>query len=210
MFFFSFLFWVLKLIYTLLTNCLRLTLAGPKTEYQNALCSHRISGVIMRLFQSQPLWQGCESLINSNKAAIMQLDFNLELLGLFSAFWRLYWKNTHLAKEAFFHTVLCWRGFFFSLFDKPHWSIFKKKIPGASYYHVSPFVCKVVKGVFISFLLLSKTLSRVSCSLVTPGMRLWQSLRCWNFFRLNPRLSAFKLFPLHISPTVALFLTASW
>lgn len=62
-------------------------------------------------------------------------------------------------------------------------------------YLVSPFVCKVVKGVFISFLLLSKTLSRVSCSLFTPGMRSGQSPRCWNFFRLNPSLSALKLFP---------------
>lgn len=66
-------------------------------------------------------------------------------------------------------------------------------------YLVSPFVCKVVKGVFISFLLLSKTLSRVSCSLFTPGMRSGQSPRCWNFFRLSPSLSALKLFsPLHI------------
>lgn len=49
--FFFLLFWFLKLINTLLNNRFRLTLAGLKTEYQDALGSRRISGVIMRLFQ---------------------------------------------------------------------------------------------------------------------------------------------------------------
>lgn len=81
-------------------------------------------------------------------------------------------------------------------------------------YLVSPFVCKVVKGVFISFLLLSKTLSRVSCSLFTPGMRSGQSPRCWNFFRLSPSLSALKPFPpsisLRQSPSFLLPLGSVW
>lgn len=50
--FFFILFGFLKLINTLLTNRFRLTLAGLKTEYQDALGSRRISGVIMPLFQS--------------------------------------------------------------------------------------------------------------------------------------------------------------
>lgn len=41
------------------------------------------------------------------------------------------------------------------------------KSPAELHYPVSPFVCKVLKGVSISFLLLSKTLSRVSSSLFT-------------------------------------------
>lgn len=139
-------------------------------------------------------------------------DFILELLGLFSAIWRLYWKKYPSGKTGVcpYCTVKCWRAFSFSFWHTSLEHLKKKTKPGAICYHVSPVVCKVVKGVFISFLLLSKTLSRVSCSLFTPGMRSWQRPHCWNFFRLNPSLSALKLSPFHIPATVTLFLTASW
>lgn len=54
--------------------------------------------------------------------------------------------------------------------------------PAALHYPVSPFVSKVVKGVSISFLLLSKTLSRVSSSLFTLRMRYWQRCRLLGLF----------------------------
>lgn len=76
------------------------------------------------------------------------------------------------------------------------------KSPGVLHYPVSPFVSKVVKGVSISFLLLSKTLSWVSSSLYTLRMRYWQRCRCKNFFGLNSSLSALKLFTLNIWQTV--------
>lgn len=93
---------------------------------------------------------------------------------------------------------------FFFFFDTPHCSILK--IPAALHYPVSPFVSKVVKGVSISFLLLSKTLSRVSSSLFTLIMRYWQRCRFKAFFGLDWSLSALKLITLSIWQTVLSFL----
>lgn len=84
-----------------------------------------------------------------------------------------------------------------------HLIVVSWKKPGARYYSVSPFVSKVVKGVSISFLLLSKTLSRASSSLFTLEKGYWQRCACKNFFlRLNSSLSTSKLFTVSIWPTV--------
>lgn len=68
------------------------------------------------------------------------------------------------------------------------------KSPGAQHYLISPFVSKVVKGVSISFLLLSKTLSWVSSSLFTLKMRYWQRCRCIDFFWVEFKFRCLKAF----------------
>lgn len=83
------------------------------------------------------------------------------------------------------------------------------KSPGVLHYPVSPFVSKVVKGVSISFLLLSKTLSWVSSSLFTLRMRYWQRCRCKDFFGLNASLSTLKFFTLNFWQTVIILFLAA-
>lgn len=101
------------------------------------------------------------------------------------------------------HDCYCKTHFFSFFCDTPHCSILK--IPAALHYPVSPFVSKVVKGVSISFLLLSKKLSRVSSSLFTLIMRYWQRCRFKALIGLNWSLSTLQLITLNIWQTLLSF-----
>lgn len=139
-------------------------------------------------------------------------DFILELLGLFSAIWRLYWKKYPSGKTGVcpYCTVKCWRAFFFSFWHTSLEHLKKKQSLGRSAITFHLLCAKLWRAFSFLFFCYQKHCPGFPALFSHPEWGRDKDLVVGTFFRLNPSLSALKLSPFHIPATVTLFLTASW